>query len=111
MSQKCGMVPQRVPIGHQVVISRMAIRLLVADSHPIVRYGLRRLLESDGDFLVVGEAADGRETVRLVEELRPDALLLELALSRFSGIEVLRRLLAAHRAVRIVVMASSGEKV
>jgi two-component system nitrate/nitrite response regulator NarL len=90
--------------------SRTAVRVLVVDRHPIVRYGLCRLLERELDFLLVGEAADGRDAVRLVDELKPDVLLLELAPPQFSGLDTVRELVAARRPVGIVVMATSDEQ-
>ena len=56
------------------------IRIVIADDHPIFRDGLRRLLETESDMKVVGEACDGREAVKLATEIKPDILLLDLAM-------------------------------
>jgi DNA-binding NarL/FixJ family response regulator len=56
------------------------IRILVADDHPVFRYGLRALLESEPKFTVVGEAADGSEVAKLTSALKPDVLMLDLAM-------------------------------
>ena len=67
-------------------------RVLIADDHPIFRDGLRKLLEIEGEFLVVGEAADGAEAIKLLHQVKADLLLLDLAMPRYSGMEVLREL-------------------
>src|SRR5260370_8252219 len=71
------------------------IRILLADDHPIVREGLRAVLETQADFEVVGtpqQAANGDEALRLALELRPDILLLDLEMPVMDGVETIRRL-------------------
>ena len=80
------------------------IRVVIADDHPILREGLRRLLEDDGGFEVVGQAADGGEAVRLARELQPDVLLLDLAMPRVSGLEALRELAGTAPSPRVLVL-------
>jgi two-component system response regulator NreC len=70
----------------------MTIRLVLADDHPLVREGLRALLESDPDFSVVGQADDGVEVPSMVESLRPDVVVLDLMMPGRSGLEVTREL-------------------
>ena len=60
------------------------IRIVIADDHPIFRDGLRRLLEAEPDLKVIGEASDGAEAVKLGRQLKPDILLLDLAIDRKS---------------------------
>ena len=86
------------------------IRILIADDHPIVRDGLRRLLETEPDFQVVGQAADGREAVKLVREVQPDILLLDLSMPRLPGLEVLRELSDSASPVRTILLAAAIEK-
>jgi DNA-binding NarL/FixJ family response regulator len=68
------------------------IRVVIADDQSLVREGIRRLLELSNVVDVVGEAADGEEAVALVQQLRPDVLLLDVRMPRLDGIGVLRRL-------------------
>lgn len=86
------------------------IRILIADDHPIVRDGLRRLLETEPDFQVVGQAADGREAVKLVRDVQPDILLLDLSMPRLPGLEVLRELSDSASPVRTILLAAAIEK-
>src|SRR6185436_18932110 len=64
----------------------MATQVLLADDHQIVRQGIRAMLEHEG-FRVVGEAADGREAVRMAETTRPDVAILDLAMPRLNGLD------------------------
>src|ERR1700683_1708917 len=89
------------------------IRIVIADDHRIFRAGLRRLLESEGDMKVVGEACDGIEAVKLATEIKPDILLLDLAMPHQTGLEALRDLSArpgAAGAVRIILLTAAAAK-
>lgn len=81
------------------------IRVLISDDHPIVRKGLRQLLDAEADVLVVDEASDGMETLDKVRAQRPDVLLLDVAMPRMSGIEVARVVKSALPETRIVVLS------
>lgn len=85
-------------------------RILIADDHTIFRDGLRRLLESEPEFQVVGEAADGAEALQLVQQLKPDILLLDLAMPRMPGIETLRELASQGANVRVILLTAAIEK-
>lgn len=69
--------------------TRQIVRIAIADDHAIFRDGLRRLLESEEGFTVVGECADGFEAIRMTRDLKPDVLLLDVAMPRMSGLETL----------------------
>ncbi len=85
------------------------IRIVIADDHSLVRDGLRRLLEAEEDFQVVGEAADGEETVARVTDTLPDILLLDLKMPRVSGMDALRRLGSLLLATRTILLAADAD--
>jgi DNA-binding NarL/FixJ family response regulator len=87
-----------------------SIRLVIADDHPIFRDGLRRLLAAEPDFDVVGEASDGREAVDRVRTLRPDVLLLDLAMPAAGGLDTLRELARSGADVRTVLLTASIDR-
>src|SRR5438477_11389314 len=68
------------------------IRIVIADDHPIFRDGLRRLLEAEPGLKLIGEASDGSDAVRLARLLKPDIMLLQLAMPRQPGLEAPREL-------------------
>ena len=86
--------------------SHKETHFLIADDHRIFRQGLRMLLEAKPGFCVVGEASDGSQAVNLVRELKPDILLLDLAMPHYSGMAVLRDLANPPTPVHIIVLAA-----
>src|SRR5437660_1948821 len=82
------------------------IRILLADDHPIVREGLRAVLETQPDFEVIAEAANGDEALRLALNLQPDILLLDLEMPIMDGVETIRRLRQQQPAARIIVFTA-----
>lgn len=82
------------------------IRVLVVDDHPVVRHGLVSMLRWEPDIELVGEAADGREAVRLIREHGPDVVLLDLRLPELSGIEVMRQVRGQVPLVRFLVLTT-----
>ena len=88
------------------------IRLVIADDHPIFRDGLRRLLEAEDGLKVLGEASDGAEAVKLARQLKPDILLLDLAMPKHPGLEALRDLSVPANAtpVRVILLTAAAEK-
>ena len=86
------------------------VRILLADDHPIFRDGLRRLLEAETGFHVVGEASDGAEAVAMARKLKPDLLLLDLAMPRHPGLEAVRELGNSENPTRILLLTAAVEK-
>jgi two-component system nitrate/nitrite response regulator NarL len=85
------------------------LRILIADDHRIFRDGLRKLLEAENDFEVIGEAADGDEAARKVHELRPDILLLDLSMPGAHGLDALREIGGNHP-TRTVLLTGAIEE-
>jgi len=83
------------------------IRLIIADDHAIFRDGLRRLLATQPDFQVIGEASDGKEAISLAQSMKPDVLLLDLAMPRVPGMEVLRELSRQEMPVRTILLTAA----
>ncbi|WP_423918794.1 response regulator [Frigoribacterium sp. 2-23] len=83
-----------------------AWRTLVADDHPIVRHGVAALLDAEGDFDVVGEAADGVEAVALAARLAPDLVIMDLRMPGLDGVEATQRILEARPSTRVVVLTT-----
>jgi DNA-binding NarL/FixJ family response regulator len=81
-----------------------AVRVLIADDHPVFRFGLRALLESEPDFEVVGEATTGDEAVALAESLEPDVVLMDINMPGVNGIDATRRILQANPRVGVLVI-------
>lgn len=86
-----------------------SIRIVTADDHPIFRDGLRRLLEAEPGFQVVGEAGTGREAAELVARLAPDVLLLDLSMPDGAGLDVLRAM-DRESDVRVILLTVAAEK-
>lgn len=88
----------------------MGIRVLLVDDHAVVRQGLRLFLGTQPDIEVVGEAADGREALARVAELRPDVVLMDLVLPGLDGIRATEEICRRHPGVRVLVLTSFSEQ-
>src|SRR6202166_4355163 len=83
------------------------IRIVVADDHPVVRFGVKNMLENEPGFEVVGEAEDGDIAITQSLELEPDILLLDLAMPRLPGLEALRAIMNKSPRVKIIMLTST----
>lgn len=84
------------------------IRVVVADDHAIVRNGIRALLATAGDMMLVAEAGDGRAAIEAVAHHRPDVLLVDLTMPELNGLEVISRARAASPRTRVLVLSMHG---
>ena len=89
---------------------RGRIRVVIADDHPIVRDGIRRLLSLEADLEVVGEAADGREVIERVQELDPDVLLLDIRMPGLDGLGAMQSLQHLNKKTKVIVLTASDDK-
>jgi two-component system, NarL family, nitrate/nitrite response regulator NarL len=83
------------------------IRIVVADDHPVVRFGVRNMLTNEPGFEVVGEANDGDDAITQTLELEPDILLLDVAMPRLPGLEAMRAIMTKSPRVKIVLLTST----
>jgi DNA-binding NarL/FixJ family response regulator len=89
---------------------KATVRIVIADDHPIVRDGLKKLLLLEDDFEIVGEAGDGREVLSKVQEVDPDVLLLDLRMPNLDGLAALQALQQTNKRTRVIVLTASEDK-
>jgi len=80
------------------------VRMVLAEDHTILREGLRALLSADPKFVIVGEAADGREAVRCVEKLGPDLVMMDLSMPRMTGMDAIREIKKRNAETKIIAL-------
>ncbi|MEZ0485526.1 response regulator [Fibrella aquatica] len=83
----------------------MAIRILIADDHAVVRRGILTLLEDADDLEVIGEAADGEQALAMIPDLLPDVLLLDITMPKLSGLDVVKEVVARFPTVRVLMFS------
>jgi len=87
------------------------IRVFLVDDHTVVRQGLRRILESDDEIEIVGEAGDGRTAIDLVQKLRPHVVVMDVAMPELNGIEATRQILKRVEGAKVLVLSMHGDDV
>jgi DNA-binding NarL/FixJ family response regulator len=90
--------------------AKRKIRIVLADDHPIVRDGLKKMLRLETDIEVVGEASDGREALEQVQMHEPDVLLLDLRMPNLDGLSALQTLQHINRKTRVIILTASEDK-
>jgi two-component system response regulator NreC len=86
------------------------IRVLLADDHNLIRAGLRRVVESQPEFTVAGEAEDGRQAVAMAESLKPDVVVMDIGMPSLNGIEAARQIRAAQPDTQIVMLSMHSDE-
>jgi len=106
--QEAEIVVSNEPVAVETPPSR--IRVLIADDHPIVRDGLRKLLALEGDIEVVGEVGDGDGVVSVVDQVEPDIVLLDLRMPGMDGLTALQKIQKLNRPTKVIVLTASEDK-
>ena len=88
----------------------MSIRIMLADDHKIVRTSLGNLLEKEKEFEIVGEADNGRETVRLARELLPDVVIMDIGMPELNGIEATKQIIKASDNIKIIALSMHSDR-
>lgn len=86
------------------------IRVLLADDHNLIRAGLRRVVESQPEFMVAGEAEDGRQAVAMAESLKPDVAVMDIGMPNLNGIEAARQIRTAQPETQIVMLSMHSDE-
>ena len=85
------------------------ITVILADDHTVVRQGLRSLLAAEQDIEIVGEAENGRQTVQMVQKLRPDVVVMDIAMPQLNGLEATRQIMREGVATKVLILSSYGD--
>ncbi|HWQ83438.1 MAG TPA: response regulator transcription factor, partial [Anaerolineales bacterium] len=97
-------------MGERITRPRNKIRILLVDDHANLRAGVRRLLETTRDIIVVGEASDGYQALELVERLEPDIVILDVEMPRMNGLVAARKLSDRYESVKILALSAYDDR-
>lgn len=100
------MVVKKMKDQEQSLKGAGIIRIMLVEDHQIVREGTRQLLEQTGDFIVVGEAADGGVAVQMADKLKPDVIIMDVRLPVLNGLEATQRIKEAHPEIHILILSA-----
>ncbi|MEP6605307.1 MAG: response regulator transcription factor [Nitrosospira sp.] len=87
------------------------VRVLIAEDHPVVRRGLCSLLTASGNFTIVGEARNGREAVQMARSVRPDVILMDLAMPLLNGLQATRQIIESDPSAKILIISAHSDDV
>src|SRR5205814_6492581 len=85
------------------------ITVLIADDHIVMRQGLRALLQTERDIEIVGEAESGRQAVRLAKTLKPDVVVMDIAMSQLTGVEATRQIVKEVPSSRVLILSTYSD--
>jgi DNA-binding NarL/FixJ family response regulator len=88
----------------------MTLKILLVDDHTIIREGLRALIEKDPDTVVIGEAANGAEALRLTEELKPDLIVMDMTMPVMNGIDATRSITGKYPAIKVLALSMESDR-
>ena len=86
------------------------VSIVIVDDHAVVRRGLRELISTISECEAIGEAANGEEAIRVVDELRPDIVLMDISMPVMDGVDATRAIMAAHPDTRVIMLTSDSAK-
>jgi two-component system response regulator NreC len=87
----------------------MSIKLVLADDHNLIRAGLQSLIEKETDLQIIGQASDGRQTVSLVQKLKPDIVIMDISMPGLNGIEATRQIKAMNENIKVIALSVHEE--
>jgi DNA-binding NarL/FixJ family response regulator len=88
----------------------MSIRVVLADDHKVIRHALSETIKKENDMEVVGQAETGREVIKLAEELKPDVIIMDIAMPELNGIEATRKIIKNYPQIKIIVLSMHSNK-